>query len=47
MAELTKLQRQPEPYRPEPPRSSYRDDDDDYRHGYGKRKKSFLSDLFD
>jgi len=47
VAELTKLQRQPEPYRPEPPRSSYRDDDDDYRHGYGKRKKSFLSDLFD
>lgn len=36
----------------DPPRSeyrqgSYRDDDDDHRYHHGKRKKSFLSELFD
>jgi len=35
----------------EPPRSGYRPgyrgDDDDYRYRHGKRKKSFLSELFD
>ncbi|MDB5546331.1 MAG: hypothetical protein JWO64_3480 [Hyphomicrobiales bacterium] len=36
---------QPEPYRPEG-RSEYRESDDD-RYRYGKRKKSFLSELFD
>jgi len=45
-------------YQPEPPRAPqgyrgddrprYRDDDDEYRHGYKKkRKESFLSDIFD
>lgn len=36
----------------EPPRSDYRpggyrDDDDDHRYRHGKRKKSFLSEMFD
>lgn len=39
------------PSRPEPDARGYRTpaygDDDDHRHRYGKRKKSFLSELFD
>jgi Zn-finger nucleic acid-binding protein len=36
----------PEPYRQEN-RGGYRESDDDDRYRYGKRKKSFLSELFD
>ena len=39
--------RAPQGYRPDDRGRRY-DDDDDYRHGYKKkRKESFLSDLFD
>jgi Zn-finger nucleic acid-binding protein len=38
--------RAPEPYRQEN-RGGYRESDDDDRYRHGKRKKSFLSELFD
>jgi uncharacterized protein len=39
---------QPEPRYRDDDRRRDRDDDDDYRHGYRKkRKESFLSDIFD
>ncbi len=41
----------PPPREAAPPRPDFRSggyrDDDDYRYRYGKRKKSFLSELFD
>ena len=37
----------PEPARPEYRSDGYRNDDDDHRFRHGKRKKSFLSELFD
>jgi uncharacterized protein len=46
IADATPARREPEPPRPAFRPRGY-DDDDDHRYRHGKRKKSFLSELFD
>lgn len=47
VADAAPVRREAEPHRPDYRPGNHRDDDDDSRYRHGKRKKSFLSELFD